>query len=55
MNTKINERAVTPTDIKSPVYPRPSETVRSSNDAGGEVSPSQYIDKAPQPTPEFLR
>ena len=27
MNTKINEHAVTTTDIKSPVYRRPSETV----------------------------
>jgi hypothetical protein len=38
--TKINEHAR-----------HSSETVRSTNDAGGEVSPGQYRQPVPAPTP----
>jgi hypothetical protein len=51
---KVNEHGEMPTDIKSPVYRHSSETVRSKNDAGGEVPASDYASKTP-PKREFLR
>jgi hypothetical protein len=46
---KINEHAPTPKGIDP--YRHPSQTVRSPNDAGGEVPRGQYRQPVPAPTP----
>ena len=47
MTTKISEHGSTPKDLAPPIYRHASETVRSTNDAGGKVERSNYADKAP--------
>jgi hypothetical protein len=44
--TKINEHGSAP-ETPSPIYRHASETVRSTNEAGGEVPRSNYADKTP--------
>ncbi|WP_168167913.1 hypothetical protein [Bradyrhizobium sp. BTAi1] len=45
MNTKINEHRPTPKGIEP--YRHSSGTVRSPNDAGGEVPRNQYSNQQP--------
>jgi hypothetical protein len=51
--TEIDSRQ--PAGVKAPVYRHSSETVRSPNDAGGKVEPSQYTGKDPAPRRDFVR
>lgn len=46
MTTKIH--GSTPRDLALPVHRHSSETVRSTNAAGGEVPRSDYANKTPQ-------
>jgi hypothetical protein len=52
--TKIEPNHPTPPTLP-PVYRHSSETVRSKDDAGGEIVPSRYIGKGPAPKRDFLR
>jgi hypothetical protein len=47
--SKINEHFPMPGGAEP--YRHPSETVRSPNDAGGQVPPGQYRQPTPAPTP----
>ncbi len=50
MTEKVNPNLPPPSDLQSPLHRHASETVRSRNDAGGEVDRSQYAGKGPAPT-----